>query len=144
MNTISISYKTAPLSCEFMSIDRLAEEITFLAELLDSFTNLTEEQRERVNNALKKIAATHRRIDDDAEDITAKYNRADEENSELWNELQEIKEDRDYWRAMVDVPHLENDLYTALKTARDSGSETAFKPISILEKVHNIVEKLSR
>lgn len=144
MNTISISYKTAPLSCEFMSIDKLDEDISFLADLLDTFPNLTEVQRMRVNNALKNIAATHRRIDDDVDTLNDKYTTADEERFELMDELETIRNTRDYLSALVDVPHLENDLYSALKNARDSGSETAFMPISILEQVHNIVEKLSR
>ena len=144
MNTISITYQPPPLSCEFMSIDKLDEDISFLAELLDSFKTLSDEQRERINNALKQIAKTHRRIDDDADVLKGQYNTADEERDELWDELQEIKHTRDNFRALVDVPHLENDLYSALKIARDSGSDTAFIHISILEQAHNIIEKLSR
>lgn len=144
MKIIPISYKTAPMSCAFMSIDKLDEDITFLADLLDSFPNLTEVQRMRVNNALKNIAATHRRIDDDVDTLNDKYTTADEERSELMDELEISRNTRDALRGLVDVPHLENDLYSALKIARDSGSETAFIHISILEQVHNIIEQLSR
>lgn len=144
MNTISISYNPPPLSCEFMSIDKLDEDISFLAELLDSFKTLSDEQRDRINNALKQIAKTHRRIDDDADVLKGQYNTVDEERDDLWDELQRIKNTQDYLSALVDVPHLENDLYTALKIARDSGSETASMPISLLEQVHHIVENLSR
>lgn len=104
MNTISISYNPPPLSCEFISIDKLDEDISFLAELLDSFNTLSDEQRERINNALKQIAKTHRRIDDDADVLKGQYDTADEERDDLWDELQTIKNTQDYLSALVDVP----------------------------------------
>ena len=139
-----IKFTTMPMACEIMAIDTHDRAITALAELLDSFDTLTGSQRSKINTELNTIAKTLRRIDDEVETLADRYNSADEERSELWDELQEIKHTRDYLQALVDVPHLENDLYTALKIARDSGSETAFMHISILEQVHYIVEKLSR
>lgn len=133
-----------PMACEIMAIDTLDRDITALAELLDSFDTLTGSQRSKINSELNTIAKTLRRIDDEVETLADRYNSADEERSELWDELQEIKHTRDGLRALVDVPHLENDLYSALKIARDSGSESASMPISLLEQVHHIVEKLSR
>lgn len=129
--------------CEITAIDTLERDIKDLAELLDSFDTLPDIQRAQINTKLKTVAKTLSLIDEAAKIRAVRYNIANEERSEFKNELQEIKEIHDCWSSLVNVPHLENDLYTALKTARDSGSETAFMHISTLEQVHNIVEKLS-
>lgn len=145
MNTISITYQPPPLSCEFMSIDKLDEDISFLAELLDSFTNLTAEQRERVNNALKQIAKTHRRIDDDDDERTAQYNTADKERDELWDELQALKAEASKLKLYVeDAQYLEIDLYSAIAAARQANRETASVPLSVLDRAHQIIEQLQK
>lgn len=135
-----ITYQPHPLNCVFSSIDRLTDNLQDLAALLNSIRTLTPQERTKINASLAKIARTQRRIDDDAELLEDRYNIADQERDELWDEIQDLKKEKE--KAPKPGPHLENDLYIAIHYARAHGCSQVLLPYDAAELSHAIIRSL--
>ena len=133
----TITYTPRPLSCPFESIDHLTDCMKDLAEVLDHISTLTEEDRCRINDCLTAVARTQRHIDDAAELLEDRYNIADAERDEFWQELEGLKHAREH--APKPGPHLENDLYTAIHHARTTGCKQVLLPYEVAELAHAII-----